>query len=270
MTEANKNEPVEENEMTFIDHLEELRWRLLRSMIAIVAGMIICFIFAKPLLKILIYPASRLDPPLAFQFLKVQGMFIVFLEIGIFGGIILALPYILYQIWGFIAPGLLPQERRYVFPLLGFATLMFAIGLFFAYYILMPFALSFFVGLAPADITANIAIDFYIGFVIRLMLLFGIIFELPVVSYFLGKIGLLTSRFMRNYRRHAVVGIFVIAALLTPPDPITQILLGVPLILLYELSIFIVKLVEKKAKKEEEEQEQETLPAKDMEKTAEG
>lgn len=267
MPEEHSQEHAEEKEMSFVDHLEELRWRLLRSIIAIVVGMIICFFFARPLLNILTYPASTLDPPLTFQFLKVQGMFIVFLEIGIFGGIILALPYILYQIWGFIAPGLLSQERKYVLPLLGFATLLFAIGLFFAYYVLMPFALSFFVGLAPEDITANIAIDFYIGFTIRIMLLFGLIFELPVISYFLGKIGLLTSAFMRSYRRHAIVGIFVIAALLTPPDPITQVLLGVPLILLYEFSILIVRMVEKKHR---EEESQDIVPAQDMENTAEG
>ncbi len=245
-------ENLPEKEMSFLDHLEELRWTILRSLIALVVGMIICFIFAQTILDLLIYPASRMEPPLVFQFLKVQGMLIVYIEIGFFGGLILALPYIFYEIWKFISPGLLPKERRYFIPLIFFTTLLFLLGLSFAYWVILPFAINFFVGLAPEGIVANIAIDFYIGFAIRLMFLFGVVFELPVVSYFFAKIGFLTRDFMRSYRRHAIVAIFVVAALLTPPDPVTQIFLGIPLVLLYELSIYIVGLVEKSARRQEQ------------------
>jgi sec-independent protein translocase protein TatC len=246
-----------EKEMPFLEHLEELRWRLIRSIGALGVGMIICFVLAKYILNILTYPATRLDPPLIFQFLKVQGMLIVYIEIGFFGGLMLALPYILYQIWGFIAPGLKNEEQRYFLPLVFSATFLFIIGLLFAYLVILPFALNFFIGLAPSNIDANIAIDFYIGFAIRLMFLFGVVFELPVVSYFLARVGLITPEFMRKYRRHSIIFIFLLAALLTPPDPITQTILGIPLIFLYEFSIFIVMRVEKAAKKREKEAEKE-------------
>ncbi|RMI14567.1 MAG: twin-arginine translocase subunit TatC [Calditrichaeota bacterium] len=260
-------EPPEDKEMSFLDHLEELRWRLLKSIIALGVGAIICFIFAKWILNFLTLPASRMSNPLTFQVLKVQGMFTVYLEIGFFGGILLALPFVLYQFWAFISPGLMPHERRYFLPLMLSSTTLFVSGVAFAYLLLLPFALDFFIGLAPPDVEPNIAIDFYIGFAIRLMVLFGIIFELPVVSYFLGKVGVLTSQFMRTYRRHAVVVIFLLAAILTPPDPITQIMLGVPLVLLYELSILVVQWIEKAEKKREQEREAEAAA---MESSPEG
>lgn len=252
-----KNKKKIENEMPFLEHLEELRWRLIRSLIALAVGMIVCFILAKFILQILTYPASRLDPPLIFQFLKVQGILIVYLEIGFFGGLTLALPFIVYQIWTFIAPGLMPTERKYFLPLIGSSTALFMIGLLFAYFVILPFALNFFIGLAPTDIAANIAIDFYISFAIRLLFLFGLVFEMPIVSYFLSKVGLLTSPIMKKYRRHAIVSIFVLAALLTPPDPITQVFLGIPLILLYEFSIYIVKIVERNARRRAEREDAE-------------
>jgi sec-independent protein translocase protein TatC len=246
-----------EKEMPFLEHLEELRWRLIRSIGALGVGMIICFVLAKFILNILTYPATRLDPPLIFQFLKVQGMLIVYIEIGFFGGLMLALPYILNQMWGFVAPGLKDGEQKYFFPLIFSATFLFVMGVLFAYYVILPFALNFFIGLAPSNINANIAIDFYIGFAIRLMFLFGVVFELPVVSYFLAKIGLITPEFMRKYRRHSIIFIFLVAALLTPPDPITQTILGIPLIFLYEFSIFIVRQVEKATLKREKKAEEE-------------
>ena len=237
--------------MPFLDHLEELRWVVFRTLIGLFIGMIICFVFAQPILDALILPASRLDPPLDFQFLKVQGIFIVYMEIGFFGGLALTLPFIFFQIWQFVSPGLHKTERRYFLPLVFAVTALFMAGVAFAYWIILPFALSFFVGLAPKAIAANIAIDFYIGFAIRLMFLFGIVFEMPVVSFFLAKLGLITPVGMRRYRRHAIISIFLIAALLTPPDPITQIFLGIPLILLYEFSIYIVSLVDKRARRRE-------------------
>lgn len=237
-----------DQEMPFLEHLEELRQRLIKSLLALGVGMIACFSVAKYILNILTYPASRLTPPLEFQFLKVQGILVVYLEIGFFGGLMAALPYILMQIWQFVSPGLKTEERRYFLPLIFSSTILFALGLSFAYFILLPFALNFFIGLAPANIVANIAIDFYIGFALRMIFLFGVVFELPVVCYFLAKAGIITAAFMRKYRRHAIVLIFIIAAVLTPPDPITQIILGIPLTILYEASIFIVKWVEKSAK----------------------
>lgn len=257
----------EEQEMPFLDHLEELRWGLIRSLIALAIGMVICFVVAPYILQVLTFPANRLDPPLMFQFLKVQGMLIVYLEIGFFGGLILALPYIFYQLWQFVAPGLLANERRYFIPLIFCGTILFMIGLSMAYWIVLPLALNFLVGLAPSDINANIAIDFYIGFALRLMFLFGVVFELPLVCYFLAKIGIITSEFMRTYRRHGIIIIFVIAAFLTPPDPITQVVLGIPLLLLYEVSVLIVRSVEKNAAKRERLAEEKFREEMEKEKT---
>ena len=260
----------EDKEMPFLEHLEELRWGLIRALIALAIGMVLCFVVAPYILKFLTFPAARLDPPLIFQFLKVQGMLIVYLEIGFFGGLILALPYIFHQLWQFVAPGLLPNERRYFIPLIICGTGLFMIGLSLAYWVVLPLALNFLVGLAPSDINANIAIDFYIGFAIRLMFLFGIVFEMPLVCYFLAKIGIVTSAWMKQYRRHAIVVIFVMAAFLTPPDPITQIILGIPLLLLYEVSVYIVRGVEKAAERREKLEEEKFKKEMERERTQTG
>lgn len=246
-----------DKEMPFLDHLEEMRWRIIKSLIGIFVGMVICLIFSQRILDYLIWPTTRLDLPLELQVLKIQTMFVVKLEVGFFGGLILSLPFLLYQLWGFISPGLMKTERRYFVPLITFSTLLFLIGVSFAYFVILPFAINFFIGLVSEDIQANIALDFYIGFVLRILILFGIIFELPILSYFLSKIGLLTPGFMRRYRRHAVIFVFIIAAVLTPPDVITQVLLGVPLIILYEFSIFISAVVERNRKRRELERERE-------------
>lgn len=254
MTEEQAESTKEEREMPFLDHLEELRWRIIKAAIAIIVGMIICLIFSQKILDALIYPTTHLDTPLELQVLKVQGMFVVKLEVGFFGGLVLGLPFILIQLWKFISPGLFETEKHYFFPLIASSTLLFLIGLSFAYFIILPFAIDFFIGLVSGNIKANIAIDFYIGFVIRILVLFGFVFELPILSYFLSKIGLLTPAFMRKYRRHAVIAIFVVAAIVTPPDVITQVLLAIPLVLLYEFSIFISKTVERNKKRKEKQQ----------------
>jgi len=242
---------INEREMPFLDHLEELRWRIIKSLVFIIIGMIICLFFSQRILDFLIYPTTQLSVPLDLQVLKIQSMFVIKLEVGFFGGIVLGLPFILYQAWMFIAPGLLPTERRYFIPLIFFSTLLFLAGVGFAYIVILPLAMDFFIGLVSEEIRANIALDFYIGFVLRILVLFGAVFELPILSYFLSKIGLLTPALMRKFRRHAIVLIFVVAAIVTPPDIITQILLGIPLILLYEFSIFISKMVENNRKKKE-------------------
>lgn len=244
--------------MPFLEHLEELRKRIIRIAIALVVGALVCLIFSKPLIKFLLWPTTQVQLPVDIQVLKVQGMFVVTLQVAFFGGIVLGLPFILYQIWMFIAPGLYPHERRYVPRVIGSATLLFLIGVAFAYFVILPFALEFFLGLAPPSIRTNIAIDFYIGFIIRLLIIFGIIFQLPVLSYFLSRLGIISPALMRKYRRHAIVTIFVLAALFTPPDPMTQILLGVPLVLLYEFSIFISKLVKQKKEEKDESEASQT------------
>lgn len=241
-----------EKEMPFLDHLEEFRNRLIKSIIAVAVGMIFCLFFAKHLLTVLLWPTTRVNVPLEIQVLKVQGMFMVTLEIAFFGGIILGLPFILFQLWMFVAPGLYAHEKKHVPRIIISATTLFLFGVIFAYFIIIPFALEFFIGLAPENVKANIAIDFYVGFVVRILAVFGLIFQLPILSFFLSQLGILNAQFMRKYRRHAIVAVFIVAAILTPPDPFTQTLLAIPLILLYELSIFISQWVEKSRQKKVE------------------
>jgi sec-independent protein translocase protein TatC len=142
-------------------------------------------------------------------------------------------------LWQFLAPGLLKKERKLLPVIVFFSVLCFLVGGAFAYFIIIPYALQFFLSLAPIDIENNIALDFYIGFLLRLIIVFGVVFELPMLSLILSKFGLLTPQFMRKYRRYAIVGAFILGAILTPPDPTTQVLLAIPIILLYELSIYI-------------------------------
>jgi len=238
-----------EKEMPFLDHLEELRWRLLKSIISVFVMMVICFTFSDYLLEIMLYPGKQINPPVPLQVLKIQTMFMIKLEMALIAGIIFSLPVIFYQLWQFLAPGLLKKERK-LLPLFVFASVVcFLIGAVFAYFVIIPYALQFFLSLAPVDIENKIAIDFYIGFLIRIILVFGVVFELPMLSALLSKIGLLTPQFMRKYRRYAIVSAFILGAILTPPDPTTQIFLAVPIVLLYEASIYVSYLFSPKAPK---------------------
>jgi len=230
---------LNEREMPFLDHLEELRWRLLKSIISVFVMMVLCFLVSDEILKVLLYPGKNIDPPVPLQVLKVQTVFIIKLEIALFAGIIISLPVIFYQLWQFLAPGLLKKERKLLPIIVFFSVLCFLIGGAFAYFIIIPYALQFFLSLAPIDIENNIALDFYIGFLLRLIIVFGVVFELPMLSLILSKFGILTPQFMRKYRKYAIVGAFILGAILTPPDPTTQMFLAIPIILLYELSIFI-------------------------------
>lgn len=236
--------------MPFLDHLEELRWRLFKSLITVFVLMLICWGFSDQLLEVLRYPGTQITPPLKMQVLKVQTVFMTKLEIALVAGVILGLPVIIYQLWQFMAPGLIKKEKKFL-PIIILATIIcFAIGGLFAYFIIIPFALQFFMDLAPADIENNIALDFYIGFLLRIIVVFGVVFELPIISIILTKMGLLTPKFMRKYRRYALVIAFILGAILTPPDPSTQIMLAIPIILLYEISIFLSYLFS--SKKEDE------------------
>lgn len=242
MTRSN----ITEKEMPFLDHLEELRWRLLKSVISVFVMMVVCFFFSDYILEVLLYPGKNIDPPVPLQVLKVQTVFIIKLEIALFAGIILSLPVIFYQLWQFLAPGLLKKERKLLPIIVFFSVLCFLIGGAFAYFIIIPYALQFFLSLAPMEIENNIALDFYIGFLLRLIIVFGVVFELPMLSLILSKFGILTPQFMRKYRKYAIVGAFILGAILTPPDPTTQMFLAIPIILLYELSIFISYFVSSK------------------------
>ncbi len=226
--------------MSFLDHLEELRWRLIKSLIAIIVGASITFLFIDQIIDILIRPTRSVSRDMILQVLTVQGMFMIKWGLAIVGGVVLAIPVLTYQLWRFISPGLYKDEKKYILPVILFTFISFLVGIVFAYQVIIPFSLNFFTSMGYGEIQTNISINYYFSFIVWLMLGSGIIFEFPIVSYILGKVGILTAQGMRKYRRHAIVFIMVLSAFITPPDPISMIIMTVPLILLYEISIGVV------------------------------
>ncbi len=248
MTEEQLNPVTEEAEMGFLEHLEDLRWRIIKALIGLVVGAIVCGFFIDWIMNnFLLAPAKKTIPPLELINLKPYGQLVLYMEVVLVGGVILSIPNIFYQIWKFIEPGLLPSERKYISWIVFFSTFCFLGGISFAYFVMMPTALNFFAAFGTKDISNNIAVDEYFSFVISVMLAAGVVFELPMVSFFLSKLGILTPKFMRRYRKHAIVIILILAGILTPsPDLTSQLLLGIPLLILYEISIFICKFSQKK------------------------
>jgi sec-independent protein translocase protein TatC len=238
----------DDDEMSFLDHLEELRWRIIKALIGIVAGAVICGIFIDWILNnFLLAPALHTNPPLQLINLKPYGQLVLYMEVILVGGIILSIPNIFYQLWKFIEPGLHHTEKRYISSIVFFSSVCFLGGIVFAYFVMLPTALKFFAAFGTTAISNNIAINEYFSFVISVLISAGVVFELPMVSFFLSRVGILTPKFMRKYRRHAIVIILLLAGILTPgPDVTSQLLLGVPLFVLYEISILISAFAQKK------------------------
>jgi len=234
-----------EKEMPFLDHLEELRWRLIKSIVTVIICAIGVYFFSEQVLGFLIAPYNDAAPHVdsgAVQkliFLSPTGGFMIRIKISIFSAILLGLPVIFYQMWQFVVPGLLGKEKKLVPVVAFFSTLCFLTGALFCYFVVLRYGLRFLLSFETKDLVATISINEYLGFVTMLILVFGVIFELPILALFLTKIGLLTPAFMRHYRRHGIVGMVILSAVVTPPDVFTQLLLAGPLILLYEISILI-------------------------------
>ena len=225
--------------MGFLEHLEELRWRLIKSFISIIFGSILSFSFIDKILSILLLPTLETTIPINIQVLSVQGMFIIKWFISFISGFILAFPVLIYQLWKFISPGLKVNEKKYVFPVVFFSFFSFLIGISFGYFVMIPFSLEFFSSIGMGNIENNYSIQYYFSFLSWLLLGSGVIFQLPVVSLMLSALGLLTPAFMRHYRRHSIVSIFILSSFITPPDPVSMLIMSIPLIFLYELSIGI-------------------------------
>ena len=227
--------------MSFIDHLEELRWRLIKSIFSIIIGGIVTFFFIDEILQLLLQPLENIDQTnkANLQVLSVQGMFVIKWTIALLGGIIFSVPVITYQTWSFISPGLYANEKGFVVPLVIFSFMSFSGGILFSYFILIPYCLNFFASLSGDIVLNNFSINHYFSFVTWMLLGSGIVFQLPVISFLLSTIGLLTPPFMRHYRRHSVVAIFIVSSFITPPDPVSMLVMALPLIVLYEISIGI-------------------------------
>jgi len=247
--ESNKKEQNDDGEeIGFLGHLEELRKRIIIAFVGIIVGCIITGIFIEQLMDwILLAPASKAN--LSLQNLHPFGIPFLYFKVIFISGFIVAFPFVLWQVWLFIAPGLYENERKWASKITLFTTFSFFIGVLFAYFLMIPSMLGFAATFGTDKIRTDIDINAYFGFVTLMLLASGVIFEMPMVSYVLAKAGIITSKTLRKYWRHSVVGIIIIAAVLTPtPDPINQMFFALPLFVLYEISIWIVKIVEKKAK----------------------
>jgi sec-independent protein translocase protein TatC len=227
------------NDMSIIDHLEEFRWRILKSLGAILFMSIVTFNFANHLVDLLIAPANQISGEMNLQVLTIQGMFMLKWNLAIIGGIIFSMPIITVQIWKFLSPGLYDKERKILLPLILTAFGCFMLGGFFAYKVILPFSLDFFASMITGGIENNFSINYYFNFVLALIIGSGAIFELPVASFLVSSIGLINPKFLRQYRREAIMGTVILSAIITPPDPISLIIMSIPMIILYEISIFV-------------------------------
>ncbi len=247
-------------------HLVELRKRLGLSVLSVFIAFIIAFVFHEAILAWITAPLNEALAEVAHLSKKaadgmvtthqVGGAFFVALKVSFFAGLLGALPFILYQLWLFIAPGLYNNEKKMVLPFVIGGSTMFFVGVIFAYYIVTPFGFQFLITFGSFLYTPLINIEDYVGFFTKIMMGFGIAFELPVFAYFLALLGLVTDQTLKDFFKYAVLIIFVAAALLTPPDVLTQLLMAAPLILLYGVSILIVRVVNPHIKDEDEETEE--------------
>lgn len=244
-------------------HLVELRKRLGLSVLSVFIAFIIAFVFHEIILEWITAPLNEALAEVAHISQKaadgmvtthqVGGAFFVALKVSFFAGLLGALPFILYQLWLFIAPGLYNNEKKMVIPFVVGGSIMFFIGVMFAYYVVTPFGFQFLITFGSFLYTPLINIEDYVGFFTKIMMGFGIAFELPVFAYFLALLGLVTDRTLKDFFKYAVLLIFVLAALLTPPDVLTQLLMAAPLILLYGVSILIVRAVNPHVEDEEDD-----------------
>ena len=241
------------SEAPLLDHLIELRKRLIYSLAAVVAFFLICFFFAEPIYKLLLIPykvAAGNSQDVKLIFTAPQELFFTYMNVALFGAIFLSFPIIAGQIYAFVAPGLYKRERRAFIPYLVATPVFFVLGSLLVYFVVAPMALHFFLGMQqtqPNDVQIEMQtrVSEYLGFIMTLIIAFGICFQLPVVLTLLARIELVTSQQLGKGRKFAIVGILAVAALLSPPDPISQIGLSIPMYALYEFSIFAVRWVEK-------------------------
>ncbi len=245
-----KNYQTPEEELPVTEHIEELRQRLFKSFIAIGIGFLIAWPFKKKILLFLERPLpENLQGKLIF--LSPPEAFFTALKISFFAGILISLPFVLYQVWKFIEPGLYEHEKRFILPFMFFSLLFFFLGASFAYFVILPFGLRFLLGFMGNLLIPQITVGNYVSFVIQMILAFGFVFLLPVVVWLLSKLGIINYRLLERNRKYAILVIFIVAALLTPPDAFSQIMMAIPLLVLYELSIWVSKLAGKEIEEED-------------------
>ncbi len=274
-------DPIEdslEKEMSFLEHLEELRWHIVRSLGAVVVFTIFAFMSAPWIFENIIFAPARADfatfqamcrfgqlfgseglcidtIPFKMQNRLMTGQFSMHIMASFVIGLVIAFPYIVWEIWRFIKPGLYNRERRYSRGAVASISFLFLAGISFGYYVLAPLMVYFLATYSISDLIVNeFDITSFVSTIVTVVLGSGLLFQLPVVIYFLTKMGIVSPAFLRKYRKHSIVGILIIAAIVTPPDPISQTLIALPLYFLFEISIAIAARVERAKLKEEEEE----------------
>ena len=250
-------------EMSFLDHLEELRWRVIRALGAVVGVGILFFLFNQTLFDIVVMGPAQAEfityqwicqaseilcftpPEISMQAIGFGEAFIMSIKVSFILGFVVAFPYVFYQFWRFVKPGLYEKEQRVTRGVVIISSLLFMLGVSFGYFVIAPFATNFLMGYTLPGVENIPTLSSYLGYMIMFTVPAGAIFELPIVGYFLSKLGVVTPEFMRKYRRHSFVVILLLAAMITPPDVFTQFLIGIPLYFLYEISILISARVNK-------------------------
>ena len=251
---------MKQNDNGFFSHLVELRKRLIHSLIFLSFLFLVCYYFSEYIYGFLVDPYAKAVQNDGIErrmiFTALQETFLTYLKVSFFAAFFFTSPFILIQVWKFIAPGLYDDEKSAIMPYIIITPILFLLGGMLVYYLIMPLAIKFFLSFESSGITTNLPIQLeakvneYLSLIMKLIFAFGISFQLPVILSLLARVGLIDSEFLKNRRKYVVVIIFAAAALLTPPDPITQIGLAIPLLILYELSIFSVKLIENKKLKD--------------------
>ncbi len=262
-------------EMSFLEHLEELRWHLIRSILAVIVAAILAFIFKNIIFDYIILAPKSPDfftnrvlcnlgkflgnlnlcinsVPLDIISVKLSGQFTIHITVSLIAGLIIAFPYIFYQFWSFISPALHSKERKHARGAVLISSLLFLSGIVFGYFFIVPLTIHFLGSyLVSSEVANMINLISYVGTITSVVLATGIVFELPIVIYFLTRIGLVTPPILRKYRKYAIIVVFILSAIITPPDIFSQILIAVPLLLLYEASIFVSSGVVRRRKIED-------------------
>ena len=241
--EESKQPPEPLEKLTILGHLNELRRRLIKIVIAVLIATVISFVFANQIFDILIWPAEGIE----LIYIEMTEMLGTYMRVCLAAGIILTMPYLVYHSLMFVFPALTRREKKYIYFIMPWVVLMFAVGVTFGYYVLLPPATKFLISFGSEIASPQIKIGNYIAVVTRLLIAIGLVFEMPVVTTFLARVGIITSKWLADKRKISIIFAFILAAIITPTfDPLNQILVAVPLVVLYELCIWLAKLVQHK------------------------
>lgn len=251
---TNPQNPPNDQGMTLTEHLEELRRRLIVCAVAVGLAFCVTYYFSKDLFRLLMAPLLAVMPPEhGLIFTGLPEAFFTYLKVALVAAIFASAPVILYEIWRFVAPGLYSREKKYILPFVLLSTIFFVGGALFGYYVVFPYGFSFFVGFATDFIRPMPSVKEYFSFASRMLFAFGVVFELPVFTMFLSRIGLINYKMLTRQRKYAFLAVFVVSAILTPPDVMSQLMMAGPLLILYEISIIVARIFGKKQVDENQE-----------------